>query len=296
MILMKIAFLTRICREMLNVIKREGHSHTEFCPHGSGDDVELMIQKAIRLGFKEYSITEHAPLPAGFSKMYAGIPTGLSEASMAASDLDAYFAKTDLMRKKYADQIKIHVGFEIDYLPDFTDWTRAFLNEYGLQTDDNILSVHFMKGRDGKFWCVDDTTTDFKEGLLSQFTTSQALYAAYFEQVLASANVDFGQYAPNRIGHMTLIKKFQDYFHLDRQFSSANLQKVAEILETLKRNHLELDLNAAGLYKPYCNEQYPSYSIIKMAKKLEIPFVYGSDAHSIDDIGRGYNGLISLVE
>ncbi len=68
MILMKIAFLTRICREMLNVIKREGHSHTEFCPHGSGDDVELMIQKAIRLGFKEYSITEHAPLPAGFPK------------------------------------------------------------------------------------------------------------------------------------------------------------------------------------------------------------------------------------
>lgn len=254
MILMKIAFLTRICREMLNVIKREGHSHTEFCPHGSGDDVELMIQKAIRLGFKEYSITEHAPLPAGFSKMYAGIPTGLSEASMAASDLDAYFAKTDLMRKKYADQIKIHVGFEIDYLPDFTDWTRAFLNEYGPQTDDNILSVHFMKGRDGKFWCVDDTTTDFKEGLLSQFTSSQALYAAYFEQVLASANVDFGQYAPNRIGHMTLIKKFQDYFHLDRQFSSANLQKVAEILEALKRNHLELDLNAAGLYKQYCNE------------------------------------------
>lgn len=48
---------------MVNLIKREGHSHTEFCPHGSGEDVELMIQKAIKLGFQEYSITEHAPLP-----------------------------------------------------------------------------------------------------------------------------------------------------------------------------------------------------------------------------------------
>uniref|UniRef100_UPI00345F1315 histidinol-phosphatase HisJ n=1 Tax=Lentilactobacillus sp. TaxID=2767931 RepID=UPI00345F1315 len=110
------------------MLKREGHSHTEFCPHGSGDDVELMIQKAIKLGFQEYSITEHAPLPKQFAQLYAGQKTGLTEAAMAAGDLDAYFEKANRMKAKYADQIKIRIGFEVDYLPDFTDWTREFLD------------------------------------------------------------------------------------------------------------------------------------------------------------------------
>jgi Histidinol phosphatase and related hydrolases of the PHP family len=28
----------------------DGHTHTQFCPHGSGQDAELMIQRAIKLG------------------------------------------------------------------------------------------------------------------------------------------------------------------------------------------------------------------------------------------------------
>ncbi|MCT2901677.1 histidinol-phosphatase HisJ [Lentilactobacillus buchneri] len=281
---------------MVIVIKREGHSHTEFCPHGSGDDVELMIQKAIKLGFQEYSITEHAPLPDGLADKYAGKTTGLTEASMAATDLDAYFQKANQMKAKYADQIKINIGFEVDFLPDFVDWTRDFLNEYGPQTTDNILSVHFMQGANDKFWCVDDTVGDFQAGLLNQCPDSQVLYEHYFQTVLASVNADLGPYTPNRIGHMTLIKKFQDYFGLDRHFSEDNLRLVDQILKAVSGQHRELDLNAAGLYKPYCNEQYPSYSVIQMAKSLNIPFVYGSDAHSIAEVGQGYNGVISLVE
>ena len=278
------------------MLKREGHSHTEFCPHGSGDDVELMIQKAIKLGFQEYSITEHAPLPKQFAQRYAGQKTGLTEAAMAAGDLDAYFEKANRMKAKYADQIKIRIGFEVDYLPDFTDWTREFLDQYGPQTSDSILSVHFMKGKDGRYWCVDDTPADFQEGLLSQAADSQALYHQYFQAVLDSLQADLGDYAPNRIGHMTLIKKFQDYFQLDANFSSENFQLIAELLKTLKKQRRELDFNAAGLYKPYCNEQYPSLSIIKMANELKIPWVYGSDAHSIAEVGHGYHGVISLIE
>ncbi len=47
------------------------------------------------------------------------------------------------LKKKYKREIKIHVGFEVDYLPGFEDWTSDFLNEYGKQIDDSILSLHF---------------------------------------------------------------------------------------------------------------------------------------------------------
>ena len=44
-------------------MKRDGHIHTPFCPHGTKDSFEEYIEKALSLGFKEISFTEHAPLP-----------------------------------------------------------------------------------------------------------------------------------------------------------------------------------------------------------------------------------------
>lgn len=275
--------------------KREGHSHTEFCPHGSGDDVELMIQKAIKLGFQEYSITEHAPLPPAFKTMYAGQPTGLTEASMAMGDLEAYFAKANRMKAKYAQQIHIHIGFEVDFIPDFADWTRAFLDEYGPKTDDGILSVHFMKGRNGKYWCVDDTPEDFATGLLEPAGDSQTIFAQYFKAVEQSVTTDLGQYGPQRIGHMTLVRKFQDHFSLDPDYSQQNQQLIQEILKAVADSHKQLDFNAAGLYKQDCNEPYPNFPIATTAKKLGIPLIYGSDAHSIAEIGHGYHALAPFL-
>lgn len=50
----------------------DGHTHTELCPHGSGEATEKMIQRAIQLGFQRYCITEHAPLPPAFRDQYEG--------------------------------------------------------------------------------------------------------------------------------------------------------------------------------------------------------------------------------
>ena len=33
--------------EKVSKFEEDGHTHTEYCPHGSGEDVELLIQKAI---------------------------------------------------------------------------------------------------------------------------------------------------------------------------------------------------------------------------------------------------------
>lgn len=277
------------------MLKRDGHSHTEFCPHGSGDDVELMIQKAIRLGFESYSITEHAPLPKAFRKEYAGLETGYTEASMVMSDLPAYFKKVQRMQAKYGTQIHINVGFEVDFLPDYVQWTRDFLNEYGPQTTDSVLSVHFMRGTDNQFWCVDDTLADFEKGLLTHATDGQALYRQYFKALIEVVNADLGPYAPKRIGHITLIKKFQDYFGLPRTYDNETQKVITALLQVVKQRGDELDYNAAGLYKEFCNETYPDWEILKRARQMQIPLVYGSDAHSIKEVGHGYHTLMNMI-
>lgn len=190
----------------------DGHTHTELCPHGSGEPVEKMIQRAIQLGMKKYCITEHAPLPPDIADSYAGSVDGIDEASIKVSELPEYFKLTRSLQKKYADQIEISIGFEIDYLPGFEEWTKDFLNEYGPETQESILSVHFMKGTDDKLWCVDDGVENFQSGFQQFLNDPQDVFRQYYQTVAASVDCDLGQYRPQRIGHMSLVRKYQDYF------------------------------------------------------------------------------------
>ena len=72
-------------------MKKEGHTHTEFCPHGSGEDVELFIQKAIQLGFTEYSITEHNPLPKSFMDQASGAHEAIVTGGINMNDVETLF-------------------------------------------------------------------------------------------------------------------------------------------------------------------------------------------------------------
>ncbi|AVW10918.1 histidinol-phosphatase HisJ [Lactiplantibacillus paraplantarum] len=274
----------------------DGHTHTELCPHGSGEATDKMVQRAIQLGMQRYCITEHAPLPPAFRNQYEGTLAGYTEASLRLDQVDDYLALANELKVKHAGQIEISVGFEVDFLPDHVAWTRDFLNTYGPQTQESILSVHFMRGRHDHFWPVDMSTDDFSAGFGQWLSTPQQVFEHYYQTVLASVQTDLGPYAPQRIGHMSLVRKYQDYFNLNEPLDANNLELVDQILALIKQQHRQLDLNLAGLYKPFCNDFYPGEQILKRAKKLGIPMIYGSDAHDIISVGRGYHLIKKLIK
>ena len=274
----------------------DGHTHTELCPHGSGEATEKMIQRAIQLGFQRYCITEHAPLPPAFRDQYEGTLAGYTEASLREDQVADYLALANGLKPKYAGQIEISVGFEVDFLPEHVAWTRDFLNTYGPRTQESILSVHFMRGLRQHFWCVDMSTDDFAAGFGQWLKTPQRVFEQYYQTVLASVQADLGPYAPQRIGHMSLVRKYQDYFGLTEPLDVHNLQLVDQTLALVKQQRRQLDLNLAGLYKPYCNDFYPGEQILQRAQKLDIPLVYGADAHDIASVGRGYHLIKKLIE
>ena len=70
-------------------------------------------------------------------------------------------------------------------------------------------------------------------------------------------------YKPKRIGHITLVHKFQHTFAEIVQ----DHEDIVAILKEIKHQQLELDVNSAGLAKPYCLEIYPPLSYIKLAKE-----------------------------
>ncbi|KGR78016.1 histidinol-phosphatase HisJ [Ureibacillus manganicus] len=276
-------------------MKKDGHTHTEFCPHGSGEEVELFIQKAIELGFTEYSITEHNPLPQSFMEQVSGEPEAISTGGMNAGDVETYLKKMQNLKEKYKSELKINVGFEIDYLPGFENWTMDFLREYGKQIDDSILSLHFQMGNGG-FRSIDFSAEDYEDGLVKHYGSFQKVQEKYFSDYLNMVESDLGNFKPKRMGHLTLCQKFQTYFKNENtELSTESLMLVDQILTRIVEKGYELDFNTAGLFKEYCGETYPPSNVMQLIRKKGVPFVYGSDSHAIKDLGRGYDAFLYEV-
>ncbi len=267
--------------------RRDGHTHTEICPHGSREPTERFIQRAIELGFETYSLTEHPPLPEGFED-----PAPDKSCSMKPEELEPYLEMARRLKLKYADQIDIRVGLEVDYIPGFELDTSHLLSQVGPDLDDALLSVHFLKS-EGGWRCVDYSAEDFANGLVSVYGSVEAVHKAYWSMVKQAVLKDLGPYKPTRISHLSLCHKFQLKHPLKnpQQFRV----EILEILDLIRSKSLELDLNAAGLFKPDCQEIYPAPWIIEEALKRGIPLIYGSDTHSVKGVGQGFDEAQRIV-
>lgn len=266
-------------------MKRDGHIHTHYCPHGTKDSFGEYVEKALELGFEEISFTEHAPLPAGFIDT-----TPTKDSAIHYEQLSEYFAEINEIKKDYEDRIKINVGLEVDYVEGFEKETTAFLDEIGGQLDDALLSVHFLKFT-GEYDCV-DYSPDLFAKMVEKYGSIEAIHKNYYRTVLKSINANLGKYKPRRIGHITLVNKFQRRFPVEKDFKA----EIDEILRALKKENLQLDYNGAGTAKPLCREPYPPSEIAKKAEAMGIQLVYGSDAHQVKELGQGIRQMIKIRE
>lgn len=260
---------------------KDGHIHSPFCPHGTKDTLDEYVQKAIELGFTEISFTEHSPLPTGFND-----PTPMRDSAMGLEDLYVYLDSVRKVKHRYEDKIKINIGLEVDYIEEYEVETTKFLNEIGPELDDAILSVHFLKHKED-YYCLDYSPEVFEQ-MIFIYGSIESIYQKYYETVLKSIKANLGKYKPKRIGHMTLIRKFQKKFPIQKDFKT----EIESVLNAMQTSCYELDYNGAGTAKPLCREPYPPNWVIERAKTFGITLVYGSDAHQVKDLGQGLSSMI----
>lgn len=258
----------------------DGHIHSPYCPHGTKDSLKSYVERAIDIGYTSMTFTEHAPLPVSFTD-----PVPDKDSGMDVKDIEPYIEGIQTLKKEYEREIDISVGFEIDYITGYEKETEEFLNQYGPELDDGILSVHFLKGSRG-WYCIDYSPDMFQEAL-HDFGSSKHIYQAYFDAVKSSIEADLGFWKPKRIGHMTLIRKFNKLYP-----SPANWEEEAvRVLKAVKNKEISLDYNGAGTKKPYCKETYPTIEIAEQANAMGIPLIYGSDAHQVAGLMQGREHL-----
>ncbi|MCK8628003.1 histidinol-phosphatase HisJ [Fructobacillus cardui] len=275
-------------------MKKDGHTHTRLSHHGSQEPLDLYLERAIELGFTDYVVTEHAPLPESFLATYAGPRSQDDDSAMLASELVAYKEEVARVKEKYGEKIRIHQGFEVDYLPEYEAETQAFLQENADWIDEIVLSVHFLENDYGLIGPIDYDPDQLKRFFSTGLQDPQALFNKYLTAVQQSIDFDTGLSTPVRIGHITLIRKFQKYFDFP-DFDQENQQKITAILTSILEKGYELDVNAAGVRKEFCGESYPNSTILRQAVDLQVPMTYGSDAHEVADLGLVYNELSAII-
>lgn len=238
------------------------HNHTILCNHAT-NSVDEYVQRAIELGIDEYGFADHAPM--NYDPKYR---MGISQKQQYEKwILDA--------KEKYKDKIKVLLGYEVDYLDGFIldDVVNA-------KVDYLIGSVHFLRNK-SDMWGFDNP--EFIGVYKSKDIDS--IWVEYFDAIKAMAKTNLFDI----VGHFDLIKVFKFLPKKDIRLIARNA-----LLE-IKKSNMVLEINPAGLRKPI-NETYPSKQLLELAFEMQIDITFGSDAHSVEQVGFMYENALSLAK
>ena len=238
------------------------HNHTILCNHATGS-VDDYIEKAIELGINEYGFSCHAPM--NYDPKYR----------MKLEEKVIYEKWINDAKEKYKDKIKVLLAYEVDYLNGYV--LDEILNS---KVDYLIGSVHFLQNKN-ELWGFDNP--EFI-GVYASVDIDK-VWTDYFDAIKSMAKTN----SFDIVGHLDLIKVF-------RFLPKKDIRIIAkEALREIKKSNMVLEINPAGLRKPI-SETYPSRQLLEEAYSLGIEITFGSDAHSVEHIGFGYEHSINLAK
>lgn len=239
------------------------HNHTTLCNHATGTTQEY-IQKAIELGIDVYGFSEHAPMH--FDEKYR----------LNLKDKDFYENDILTLKQKYQKDIKILLGYEVDYING-----NYILDEVMTSKVDYFIgSVHFLT-QEGHQWGFDNPEFigEYKNKDIDK------IWEDYFEAIENMAKLN----KFDIVGHLDLIKVF-------KYLPKKDIKQIAQnALKQIKKSNMTVEINSAGYRKPIA-EQYPSRELLELCYELDIDITFSSDAHSVEQIGFKYDEAITLAK
>lgn len=219
------------------------HTHTKRCQHARGEDREY-VEAAIRAGIGVLGFSDHCPwiFPDGY----------VSNIRMEPRQVDGYFSSLESLRKEYAQDIRILIGFESEYAEPLMEAQEKFLADYPL--DYMILGQHFVG--------VEPNST-----YTGNPTSDENLLRGYIEQV--TQGLKTGKYL--YLAHPDVIH----YTGPDDIYE----RHMLPLLQYMKENDIPVEINMLGAV---LGRHYPSERFLRLVKKAGNSVIIGIDAHDPD--------------
>ena len=221
------------------------HTHTKRCNHAVGTEREY-VENAIKSGLKILGISDHAPYLFPNTPYYSYFRMGVDE-------LFDYAETVRALQKEYEKDIRILLGFELEYYPDFHLQEMAFLKQ--VNPDYLILGQHLLNNE--------------LDGVVSTRLKTDEELALYVTQTLSGlATGDFLYLAhPDLPGYDFENEVWK--------------REYRRLCEGAKRMGIPLEINLLGVRS---KRKYPDKRFFEIAKDVGNEIIIGSDAHDPKDV------------
>ena len=251
------------------------HSHCSFCDGRA--PLEEFVKEAIRQGFYSYGVSSHAPLP---------FPT---QWTMEWGQMEAYLDEFNNLRQKYADEIELYVGLEIDYLNEESNPSVARFTE--LPLDYRIGSVHLLYDAAGEVVDIDCSPAVFKERVDRHFNGDVLrVIRMYFDRLFRM--VELGGF--DILGHADKMHYNASCYHpglLDEPWYEALMKDYFSLVAS--RGYLvEINTKAYDSLGTF----YPNSRYWELMKEYQIKVLVNSDAHYPERINAGRMEALRLLQ
>lgn len=251
-------------------------SHKGRCKYDM-DNLDEYLRCASAAGIDEIGITEHSNRFFEFLPTFAPV-LDKAESIPAISrwiregcteTLDEYVR---FLQEAKRTGRPVKVSVEVDYIPGQESLIADILSDY--QFDYVLGSVHFINA-----WAV-----DYSAEFGWPDKSVDDVFRQYFDIVVQA--VESGLF--DCIAHPDLVKKLGFVPSIDL---TPYYETVAK---AMKKADVAYEVSTAGLFKPV-GEVYPSPEFISVMHSYCVPFVFSSDAHSPEQVGRQFEVSLETV-
>ncbi len=222
------------------------HTHTYHCHHASGTPEEY-VQRAIQNGITEMGFSDHFPLMfEDGSENSARVPV---------AEAKTYREEILSLKEKYKDQIKIFLGFEMEYyralFPEMKQKAIAYGAEYLLL---------------GEHYTLPENTPETNRHTC-RLTTNRNDLIFYTDTVIEGMKTGAFTY----VAHPDVLN-----FSADEALIIKEAKRLAAAsVET----GIPLEINFLGIRD---GRHYPSLTFWRAAAELNPPVTFGFDAHTVE--------------
>ena len=220
------------------------HTHTYRCRHASGTPEEY-IKRAIENGIEVIGFSEHAPFlfPDSHQSTYR----------LPVEEAMDYFEELKVLREKYKEQIKILIGFEMEYYPLYFQDMLSNAKKLGVQY--LILGQHAIYNEypNGKFTTGQNRSTaedltEYVNCVISGIKTGVFTYVCHPDNIVAN----------------------DDLVHYNTE--------MTRLCNAAKKYDIPLEINFYGIRD---HRKYPDEKFWEIAGKVGCKVVFGFDSHDI---------------
>ncbi|MCD7959407.1 MAG: histidinol-phosphatase [Ruminococcus sp.] len=225
------------------------HTHTTRCRHAIGED-RYYVEDAIESGKKVLGFSDHCPwiFPKGY----------VSGTRMKPSDLDDYFSSLLDLKREYAKDITIYIGFESEYIPEMMAEQEKLLADYPI--DYMILGEHFLQS---------ETTGAY----MGNEPENEAEFIRYIDYIIEG--METGKY--RYVAHPDLCPFSKN--------PACYTDQYLRLCRYLKAHEIPVEINLLGVVE---KRHYTSDSFLDIAAKVGCSAIIGCDAHSPDRLQNAY--------